>query len=188
MQRIEKERCMAGAFWRSSCRNRPAVLWGRVGHVQSEMRRCDGDWRMGWGWDWLRHAVEYVYNLRTVRRGVSCRDGPWLPVCCGFPDLPGGVRNRKGGERAAARAMDSGAVGRRRELHGLAVLRDDGQRLLERVRRRADDRRAALHDWRRSSLFVGVLASQPSRERRGNVYMPSMLHLTYTQTHPGTVA
>jgi len=63
--------------------------------------------------------------------------------------------------------MVTGTVGRRRALLCLAVLRDDGQRLLERVRRPAIDRCAALHGRRRGALFVGVLASQSSRERRG---------------------
>lgn len=82
-------------------------------------------------------------------------------------DLPGGVRNREGGQRAAAWPMATGAVGRRRSLLCLAVLRDDGQRLLERVRRPADDRRAALHHRRRGSLLVRLLTSQSARERRG---------------------
>jgi len=86
---------------------------------------------------------------------------------CGFPDVPGGVRNRESGERAAAGAMAARAVDGRRALLGLAVLRDDGQRLLERVRRPADHRRAALHDRRRGPLLGGVLTPQPARERRG---------------------
>jgi len=84
-----------------------------------------------------------------------------------FADVPGSVRNRESGERAAAGPMAAGAVGRRRALLGLAVLRDDGQRLLERVRRRADHRRASLLDRRRGPLLVRLLAPQPARERRG---------------------
>jgi len=42
-----------------------------------------------------------------------------------YADLPGGVRNREGCERAAAGAVATGAVGGRRALLGLAVLRDD---------------------------------------------------------------
>ena len=84
-----------------------------------------------------------------------------------YADLPGGVRNREGCERAAAGAVATGAVGGRRALLGLAVLRDDWQRLLERVRRQSDDRRAALLGRRRSPLHVRLLTTQPARERRG---------------------
>lgn len=86
---------------------------------------------------------------------------------CGFADLPGGVRNREGSQFTAARPVASGAVGRRRQVLGLAILRDDGQRLLERVRRPADDRCAAVHGRRRGSLFICVLTTESPRERRG---------------------
>ena len=82
-------------------------------------------------------------------------------------DLPGGVRHREGGERAAARPVDPRAIGRRRRLRAVDVLRDDGQRLLERVRRRAHRRRASLQDGQRSHLQFGLLTARSARERRG---------------------
>ena len=141
-----------------------------VGHVQPERWRWNG--RCGRSrirTVYRQTFVKNVYNLPTVRRVVSWRSAAvCVCVCvCGIPDLPGGVRNRESGECAASRPVASGAVGRRRAVFCLAVLCDDGQRLLERVWRPADDRCAAVHVRRRGALFVCILTTESSRERRG---------------------
>jgi len=106
----------------------------------------------------------------SVGRVLSCRDG--RPCACLWLDLPGGVRNREGCQRSAAGPVAARALRRRSDLLGLAVLRHDGQRLLERVRGPADDWRAALRDRWPGALYVGLLTSQPATERRGTSPSP----------------
>jgi len=122
-------------------------------------------------WDlWWRIGGARVSRLFTIyRAGFLARVLSWrCAVCvCVVLDLPGGVRNREGSECSAARPVAAWALRRRCELLGVAVLRDDGQRLLERVRGPADDWRAALWDRWPGALLVGLLTTQPAPERRG---------------------